>query len=391
MLFAALKKYWGFWLLSAIAWSLLGVYLATAKGHLDWSGHALGRDFVNYWTAGHLTGEGRTADIFEPERFLAAEHRLFDPALPFHFWSYPPPALLLTAPLGGFPYLPALTVWTAAGLLALIPATRRLFADRAEVWLLMLSPAVVTNIGLGQNGAFTAALMMGGLALWRTRPGWAGGWLGLLVFKPQIALLLPVAVFAERRWRVMGFAGATAIGLIVLSTALFGVDVWHGFFGPTLAMQGQMLGHGRGPFQWMMPSAFTATRLLGGSYPLALAVQAPFSLGALCVAWRVWRSQVDDELKIAVLMLATFVASPQAFNYDLIPAAAAALVLWRRDPDALSRGLALAVWALPAAMIQFHAYHLTLAPVVLAAALWRLYRLTLDASRSMVGEAASKT
>ena len=98
-----------------LAWFLLLPYIMTAHGHLDWTRHALGRDFVNYWTAGHLTFTPHRIDIFTPDKFLGWEHRLFDPALPFHFWSYPPPALFLVAPLAMFPYIPGTDRLDAGG------------------------------------------------------------------------------------------------------------------------------------------------------------------------------------------------------------------------------------------------------------------------------------
>jgi hypothetical protein len=364
-----------FWELSAVSWLLLLPYILTAHGHLDFARHALGRDFVNYWTAGHLAFTPHRLDIFTPDLFLKQEHRLFDPRLPFHFWSYPPPALFLVAPLALFPYIPGLIAWTVAGLAALIPAARAFFADAQGRWLLVAAPAAAINVGLGQNGAFTAALLIGGLALWGTRPVAAGLLLGLLVFKPQIALLLPIAVIAEGRWRTMIAAGASAAALLLLSVLVFGVDAWKGFFGPTLAMQQGMLSLGRGPFQLMMPSAFMAARVLGARADLATLIQAPFSLLAVWLTWRAWRSGADLTLKASVLMVATFVASPQGFNYDLIPAAAGAIVLYRRDRSALALGLSLLLWALPVLMIAAQAVHIVIAPLVLTGAMWRLHQL----------------
>ena len=281
-----MKRLWAFmgghawlWEFSAVAWLLLLPYIMSAHGHLDWSGHALGRDFVNYWTAGHLVLEGHVAAIFDPDTFLAAEHRLFDPALPFHFWSYPPPMLFVVAPLGLTGYIPGLILWSLFGLLVLAPAARSLLPERREWVLLVCAPATAIDVGLGQNGAISAALMMGGLAVWRTRPGWAGGLLGALVFKPQLALLLPIAVIAERRWKTMIVAGCVALGLILLSVAVFGLDAWRGFFGPTLQMQTVMLSQGSGPFQWMMPSTFMAGRVLGMPAVAAMTLQGPVSLG----------------------------------------------------------------------------------------------------------------
>ena len=112
------------------------------------------------------------------------------------------------------------------------------------------------------------------------------------------------------------------------------------------------------------------------------------------MVWQTYRSDADDELKAAVLMMATFLVSPQSFNYDLIPAAAAALILWRRDGSSFGRGLALAVWALPLVMIALQAVHIVVAPVILLGATWKLYALRRPSriARASTGaQAASNT
>lgn len=352
--------------LSVLAWLLLASYFLAADGHLDWTGHALGRDFVNYWTAGHLALEGRIADIFQPAAFLARERALFDPALPFHFWSYPPTALFLVWPLGLTSYFIGFALWSAAGIAALVPAIRA-WTD-ADIggwrtagwlrWLILFAPAVPTNIGLGQNGAFTAALMIGGLALIDRRPIVSGVLFGLLAFKPQLGLLLPVAVIAGGRWKVLAAAAATAIAVTLASVPVFGLDAWRGFFGPTLFTQGLMLKQGHGPFQWMMPSPYMAARVLHLPWQGAALAQAPFTLLAAVLVWIAWRPSRDNNgaFRTALVMTATFIATPQGFNYDLIPVAAAALLLWREDPVAwLGPPLALLAWAMPAVLAAFGA------------------------------------
>ena len=390
------------WELSAVAWAILASYFTLGRyGRLDWTHHALGRDFVNSWTAGHLIASHRVADIFQPDLFLAHERALFDPRLPFHFWSYPPPNLFLVLPLGFTPYIFGLVAWSVAGLVALgfaleawIAETGKGQSGSGDTWtwaLLLLTPAAATNIGLGQNGAFSAALLIAGLSLIDRRPVLAGALLGLLIFKPQIAILLPVAVLAGRRWRVMAAAAGVVVAVIVLSALIFGLDAWRGFFGPTLHMQGLMLTHGRGPFQWMMPSAYMSARIEHLQLWGALAVQAPFTLLAVgLTAWAWWRRDRPLELRAATLMLATFVASPQCFNYDLIPASVAALVLLRRDPQRwLALALAMLVWATPVAMMALELIHAPLAPLVLAAALVRLAMLPDTPTPARVGTPAS--
>jgi hypothetical protein len=379
------------WEVSGLGWVLLASYYLTGHDNMDWQSHALGRDFVNVFTAGHLIAEGRTLDIFTPAIFLADAKRLFDPRLPMHFWSYPPPALLLAAPLGLLPYFAGLWVWTLAGLAALWPAVRAFFREGGAglgaaglALLAFTSPAVSTNIGMGQNGAFTAALLLGGLALLEKRPALAGAVLGMLIFKPQIALLLPVMVFAGGRWKTLLGAAASAGALLVLSTALYGFESWRLFFTDTLHMQNLMLSQGRGPFQWMMPSAFMAGRILHLPFAQAMLLQAPFSAAGVWMVWRAWRTpRVAPLNRAAILCLATFVASPQSFNYDLIPAMAATAVLWRLEGariaagagdiwTSLGRPLALIVWTLPISMMALQHANLPLTPLFLLAATVRL-------------------
>lgn len=365
---------------------LLAVYFAVGRGPLDHWDHARGRDFVNVWTAAHLVAAGRATEVFDPETFWRAEHLLFSPRLPFHFWSYPPPTLFMTLPFGRLDYFAALELWTALGLAAVGPALAVFLrgTHRRRRWdlaLLLLAPAVATNVGLGQNGAFTAALLLGGLALLDRRPWTAGALLGLLVVKPQIALLLPVVVLAGGRWRVLGGAAASALLLLPLSAAVFGAATWSAFVAHTLPMQALMMSRGHGPFLWMMPSAFAAGRLWGWPADRALLAQIPFALFGLALAWRAWRSGAEPAVKAGVLALATFTASPQVFNYDLIPAAAAALLLWRTEDrwrgwrqtwSWAGRLLALAVWVLPVAEVPLQWAKVPPGPALLALAAWRL-------------------
>jgi hypothetical protein len=113
------------WIGTVMGWALLVAYGLTIRGHLDFAYHAVGRDFINIWIAGRLVVEGRALETFDPRQFLAAAHALYDPALPFHFWSYPPTALCFAAPLGALGYFMALAVWSVVGLVVLGLAARR--------------------------------------------------------------------------------------------------------------------------------------------------------------------------------------------------------------------------------------------------------------------------
>ncbi len=360
--------------LSAVSWLLFLPYLLTAHGHLDFARHAIGRDFINLWTAGRLIFTPHLNDIFHPVLFLRWERALFDPRLAFHFWSYPPTALFLAVPLAPLPYIPALILWWAAGLAALVPAAVLTFDRQAQRMLLIAAPAVAVNIALGQNGALTASLLLCGLALFERRPRLAGALLGLLVFKPQLAVLLPVAVISARRWDVMLAAAASAGLVILLSLLAFGPEPWRGFFGPTLETQAKMLSSGRGPFQWMMASVFMAGRVLGASAPAAMALQIPFTLLGAVMAFFAYRRPWSAQEKGALLILATFLATPQSFNYDLVAAAAAALILVDRDRTLAGAMGGALLWALPVLLLATQVAHAPIGPPVILFAAFRLQR-----------------
>ena len=69
-------------------------------------------------------------------------------------------------------------------------------------------------------------LLGGGLSLLERRPYLAGFLFGMMIYKPQLALLLPVALLGGRQWRAFAAASVTAGVLLAASALWFGTDVW---------------------------------------------------------------------------------------------------------------------------------------------------------------------
>ena len=82
-----------------------------------------------------------------------------------------------------------------------------------SLWLLLALafPSVLINVGHGQNGFLTAALLGGALVVLDRRPLVAGILLGLLVYKPQYGLMLPIVLAVSGRWRCFAAAAATVV------------------------------------------------------------------------------------------------------------------------------------------------------------------------------------
>ena len=78
------------------------------------------------------------------------------------------------------------------------------------------------NAFFGQNGAFTAALLVGGLLAAPKRPILAGVLFGLLTVKPQLGILIPFCLLASRNWRAFASAAVTTVTLVLLTGLAFG-------------------------------------------------------------------------------------------------------------------------------------------------------------------------
>jgi alpha-1,2-mannosyltransferase len=312
---------------------MLGVYalavagwIALSAGLIDPNGKPIGTDFSSFYAAGSLVLDGRAGEVYDMAAHYAREQQMFGAATPYYGWLYPPIFLCVAAPLALMPYPLALAAWqggTFAVYLAVIAAIlrrpRRDGGTIADIWLPVAAafPAVFINLGHGQNGFLTAGLFGAALVALPQRPVLSGILFGLLAYKPQFGLLIPFALLAAGRWRTILAAGATVIALAGATYLAFGPELWGSFAASTETSRKLLLEQGDVGFE-KLQSVFAAVRMWGGGVSLAYAAQATASLMAACsVAW-VWRSSRDRDLKAALLMVATLLASPHMLDYDLM-------------------------------------------------------------------------
>jgi alpha-1,2-mannosyltransferase len=371
-----------FLVLSVALAAAVGVFFAYmawhADGIFDQAGYPIGRDFVNQWSAGRLLLTGRMADIFQPASFQAAQAELFGRALPQYIWSYPPPAFFLAAPVGLLPYGWGLALWslTTAALFCLAatgPRWRPL-----PVLLLLAAPASLVNIFFGQNGFLTAALLVGGFRLVERRPALAGVAFGLLIFKPQLGLLIPVALLAWRRWPPIVTATLTMLTVLLASLVLFGFEPWRAYLEVALPIQTYSMREGTGAFLNLMPSVFAGARVAGLGASAGLAIQAAVTALVAVAVYRRYRAAPGDPASLALLLVAAVLATPQALNYDLTVVAVAVLYMLPAGGVALEgRGLRIGLplaWVLPLIVPAFNANGVPASPLILLALLWVLWR-----------------
>jgi alpha-1,2-mannosyltransferase len=299
--------------------------VVTAHGSIDRQGRPLGTDFSNVYAAGTYVDEGNPAAAFDPVQQFAREQSIFGADTQFYGWHYPPFFLFIAAALAPMPYGLALAVWQAVTLGLYLLAIRAIVAPslRARggdlLWLLLTLgfPSVLINIGHGQNGFLTAALLGGALVTLDRRPILAGIMIGLLIYKPQYGLMIPIALAVSGRWRAFAAAAVTVAVATIATTLVFGVSVWHAFavfseFTRTVVLE-------QGNTGWYkIQSVFAWARMWGAPIPLAYALQGVtiVAIGS-AIAW-LWRSAAPYPLKAAALCLATILATPYSFDYDMM-------------------------------------------------------------------------
>jgi len=284
-------------------------------------------DFVSFYAAGMLADEGRPDLAYDAARHHDAEQRATAVGIDHNFFYYPPVFLIVCAALARLPYLGAFVLFEVITLAFYLLTVRQIL--RGSDWTALLPvvafPPVFWNFGFGQNGFLTAGLFAAGTLLVDCRPLVAGMLLGLLCYKPQFALLVPVALVAGRHWRALLAALAAAVALCVLSLGLFGWDTWRSFI-VAAAGSSTVYATGRIPFSGYI-NPFGAVRLLGGDPNAAYAVQVVAMLAAASLVAFAWRRALPLPIRAATLAAATLVAAPLALVYDLLLGGVAALWL----------------------------------------------------------------
>jgi alpha-1,2-mannosyltransferase len=299
------------------------------------------QDWMVYYTAVRAWLDGNPQAVYDGYRLTALINQQFADWLPkelsFHPFLYPPHYLLLLIPFGLLPFAPACALFLAASFACFVLALRHLAGGGYRRWLFLLSvilaPATAFNIGSGQNAFLTGALMIGGFALLPARPGLAGVLLGLLSYKPQLWLLVPVALLAARQWRALASAVITAVLVVSISAAVFGVAPWLAWFDwflnappdayRTWIEAGRM--HGQ--------SVYTILALLGASHRAASVGQSIATVASIACVWWGYRRPMPEDLRLAVLLAAAILGAPHVTNYDTVLLVVAATIVFAAGLD----------------------------------------------------------
>ena len=333
----------------------VAIVLCGVGGLFAWGGvlttwrhsELLAQDWIVYYAAISAALAGKVSLIFDAASFTRYQYETLTPwfsAAPvLHPWLYPPHYLLLLVPFGLLPFAPAYAAFVLITAVAALAALAR--------WprglMLFFFPASCVTALTGQNAFLSTALLIGGFRLLDKQPVLGAIALGALSYKPQLWLMVPVALAARRAWRPLFLACVTASVLVLASVTFFGLDAWRLWLDETVRAQDPAYN------AWFKDtflrgySIYVAAALLGADERIAWAVQLAAIILAAVLVWRAGPGLSADR-RIALLLVATIVATPHLQFYDMALLAAAAILLF----DAAGIGLAelmlfALIWALP--------------------------------------------
>ncbi len=251
----------------------------------------------------------------------------------------PPPLAWLVTPLTGLPFVGALVIWTAFLLAALLwtwyllaPGGGVARAAHLVLWLGVFP--VAFGVMVGQPGALVAAAVATAWWLIRAERQLAAGVvLSLLVLKPQLALLVPLALLVGgyRKTFAAWLVASAVIGIVAL--ALLGTD--------GVTRYRDVLGQTQ-TAAWDITRRYSISGPLGLGWPLRVAEVAVVVVTVVAA----WRQRRNPNRVIAAGIVGSLLFTPYLGFQDFLMLFVAGWLLVRSGATALQVAILVVGYAL---------------------------------------------
>ena len=375
-------------------WSVCLVDYAK-PGIIDRAGNIKFQDFLQFPISARLIASGHADQLYDDQVLAREIHATIgrDTSVYLQYF-YGPQVALPFIPLASLPFLAQAAIWVALSLLMYFVSIYLIWKRcaalrpyRALVAICALAyPPLFHFFMRGQLSVvllvcFTAAY----LAFFSERDFLAGVTLGLLAFKPQFLVAIPLILLLAQAWKALAGVVISAATQLALTSLYFGRDVMQAYFARLLhsASHPGSTELIFSPIQ--MHSLHSFWELLIPSRPGVWALYVLTSFAVTGIAASIWKSSAPLALRFSALMFAAVLVNPHLYIYDLLALAPAFLLLtdWSLDNPLHSAKPALDVLLYLAFLLPLfgplaHWTHLQLSVVVFAALLWTLRRLQLS-------------
>jgi len=319
-----------------LSWLGLGVVtLALALDLWHERGH-IGIDFHTYLAAADVGLRQGWSHIYE-QALVAAEQKRLVPTDPSQPFLSPPTVAWLVAPVTALDFWTAFEVWAVFTFVTFAVALAWSGVSTGIVrWIAVLAALspwwVLHAVNLGQVVPVVAAGVVLGWRLLRDRKDIAAGIaLSVIFLKPNTAILVPLALFAARRYRAFASWVVVGAGIALLALVLLGTQGLSDYINQL-----------RAP----LPSGadyLTLKGAVGATGAVATILRVLIAGAVLAAAFTLRGS---SGLVLPVAIVGSLLVSPYLHASDLCLLAAAAWMVWEERPTLAWRAPLAVGWLL---------------------------------------------
>ncbi len=204
------------------------------------SSSAITHGFASYYTASRLLVSGELGPLAYDDRWFGeVVQRVTGTNVREIFTPNPPTMALMALPLAHVDASSARIVWLVVSLLLFLAAVAALVRYQAArnrdlpvpiLWLMLLSPAVFTNLRIGQAYLIVFAMFAAtAVFLLKGRPRLAGLGLGSLLALKMNGAAVVLILITRRQWIPLAWTAVAAAGLALAVTPFIDISMWWAF------------------------------------------------------------------------------------------------------------------------------------------------------------------
>lgn len=323
-------------ILAVCLWGVCAVDYAT-PGIFDRAGNIKFQDFIQFPVAAHLIVQGRARELYDDQILADAIGAIVDRQTAVHLqYLYGPQVALPFILSDRFSFLVQSGIWVTLSLLMYFSCVYLLWrtctALRPYPALVLVSavayPPLFHFFVRGQISALVLLCFTAGcLAFLARRPWLVGIALGVLVFKPQLLVAVPLVLLLAHAWKTFAGLALSAGAQLAFTAIYFGPEVMRTYIRMLLRSAARPATAELVSSPIQMHSLRTFWALL---IPWPRPVWVLYILSSLAVvvmAATVWKSCPERAFRFSALILASVLVNPHIYIYDLLALAPALLLL----------------------------------------------------------------
>jgi alpha-1,2-mannosyltransferase len=314
-------------ILACCLWGTCAVDFST-PGLMDRAGNIKFQDFIQFYISARLIAQARNNELFDQKIASDELHAIVQQPTRVRLPTvYGPQVGLFFVPLVRFPFLVAASIWVAISVLLYCLCVHWLWKSCLHLrrysgtvsMLAVCFPPFFHFFVRGQISVLVLACFIVAFFAFRSGNNWlAGAALGLLVFKPQFLVAIPLVLLFSFAWKPLAGLVISVLAQLALATVYFGAAVMRAYFDTLWHISRWISTAEPGVAQAQMHSLRSFWVLLVPWPVVALVLYVLSSAIVLVIAAVAWKSHGALALRFSALVFAAVLINPHLFVYDLL-------------------------------------------------------------------------